>query len=534
LFMKNLFKSSALFALLLFLPSLVFSQTLELNLLNTFGAYSGAGAITNSGSLSGDVGSNDGIISGTFTGTIYNADAVTEQARLELLRIYIQISDIFVTYPGTHAPAFGNGESIPPGVYSIGGAGSVAGTLILDGGGDPNAFYIIKFEGALSIGAASNIVLANGTRSCNVFWVADGAIADAGGSIIVGSLLARPGAITIGVNSVFEGRMFASEGAITTGPGSVCIIPACKSTIPALCSDVCAPAAVVDVLGSVSRFVLFTSFGAVANTATSGLIGDIGTNDGVISGLTTSTNIGNSYVADSVTAQAKIDLASAYAQLMLLPITIAGHTPAFGSGETLNAGVYYIGGAGSLAGTVTLDAQNNPNAVFVFRFNGAFSVAAQAKVIFRNGTRRCNVYWISQGATDMGTFTFMKGTVIANNGACSMGANGNIEGRMLSTGGAIGFSTGVGYTDALCCVSPPPVLGGGETVCISGTANLSPTSGGIWSSNSSNVTITNAGVATGVSAGSSILSFLQTSTTCTSTKVVTVVDPLLAPSISCD
>jgi hypothetical protein len=50
----------------------------------------------------------------------------------------------------------------------------------------------------------------------------------------------------------------------------------------------------------------------------------------------------------------------------------------------------------------------------------------------------------------MGTFTFMKGTLIAHNGANTMGANGNLEGRMLSTTGAIGFSTGVIYTNTLC------------------------------------------------------------------------------------
>ncbi|MFT4806184.1 MAG: hypothetical protein ACI9YE_003416 [Psychroserpens sp.] len=35
---------------------------------------------------------------------------------------------------------------------------------------------------------------------------------------------------------------------------------------------------------------------------------------------------------------------------------------------------------------------------------------------------------------------------MAHNGAATMGAGGNLEGRLLSTGGAIGFSTGVVYT----------------------------------------------------------------------------------------
>ncbi|MFT5348183.1 MAG: hypothetical protein ACI9M3_001221, partial [Bacteroidia bacterium] len=99
------------------------------------------------------------------------------------------------------------------------------------------------------------------------------------------------------------------------------------------------------------------------------------------------------------------------------------------------------------------------SSIFVIRFNGAFTVAAKSKVIFINGTQRCNVFWISEGATSIGTFVFMKGSVIAHGGACTIGASGNLEGRMLSTAGAIGFSTGVIYKNTLCfsTLSTPPL-----------------------------------------------------------------------------
>jgi hypothetical protein len=533
--MKNQFKNSILFALLLLLPTFMFGQTLELRVLSTFEAYTGAGAITNSGTLTGDVGTNLGIISGSYTGAIHNNDSITQQARLDMLRIYIQLSNVFVTHPGNHAPVFGGGETITPGVYSIGGAGSISGNLTLNGGGNPNAYFIVKFEGALTIGASTTITLSNGTQACNVFWIAEGAISDAGSSVIKGSLYSHPGAITLGVNSTIEGRMFASEGAITTGLGSTSIAPSCNSSIPVRCSDGCTAAPTVDVLGSAGNFVLFTTLGAVANSATSGVFGDIGTNGGAVSGFGTSTQLGSIYTSDAVTAQASLDLISAYAQLMLIPNTVLGHTATFGSGETVNPGVYYIGGAGSLAGTITLNGQNNPNSVFIFKFNGAFSVAAQSKVILANGADRCNIFWLSQGATDMGTFTFMKGTVIANNGACSMAANGNLEGRMLSTGGAIGFSTGVAYNNPRCCVSAIPTLGGATTLCAGSTANVTPSIGGTWSSNNGNVTVTNAGAVTGVSSGSSTLTFTDNNSDCSSTRIVTVLNGASsAPSISCD
>ncbi|MFT7452609.1 MAG: hypothetical protein ACI9VN_003344, partial [Patescibacteria group bacterium] len=202
---------------------------------------------------------------------------------------------------------------------------------------------------------------------------------------------------------------------------------------------------------------------------TSGIVGDIGTDGGgTISGFGTSTHIGDFHNADAVTAQAVIDLNIAYTALMALPNTVTGHTPTFGSGETINAGVYHIAAAGSLAGTITLDGQNDPDAIFVFKFAGAFSAAAQSRVILANGTKRCNVFWISgagvaTGAFSLGTFSYMRGTVISHGGACTAGANGRIEGRMLSTGGAIGLSAGVAYND---CTGNTDCTDCADTHCI--------------------------------------------------------------------
>jgi len=455
---KKVLYSIIAIALLCF-PNKNFGQVLNLGTLTNFAAYSGTGAVSNTGTsvLSGDIGTNVGAISGfglpsTLNGSLYNADATTTQAKIDLLRIYIHLSDLFVTNT-THAAAFGSGETIFPGVYSIAGAGSLAGTVILDGQGNPNAAFVIKFEGGFSAGASSTVVLANGTRACNVFWIAEGAISIGASSVTKGMLLAHPGAITIGASGNFEGRMLSSEGAITFGPG-LAFLPAGPITIPISCVNTCNN----NILGTAANFALFTSIGAVANAATSGIIGDIGSDTGAISGFISSTVAGSFYHVDAVTAQAKIDLQAAYEQLHNIPATVTSHTPAFGSGETLHAGVYYIAAAGSLAGTITLDAQGNPDAFFLFKFDGAFTTAAQSKVILANGTRRCNVFWVAEGAISMGTFTFMKGTLIAHNGANTMGANGNLEGRMLSTEGAIGFSTGVIYTNTLCFVTPSNII----------------------------------------------------------------------------
>jgi len=458
---KHILLSITTIALLL-LSNGSFSQTLELGTLDPFELYTGSGALTNEGDVTGDAGTNFGIISGVgfgpgYTGTTYSTGALTYQARIDLLRVYIHLSDVFVTQPSTHGSAYGGGETIFPGVYSIDGAGSISGSITLDGGGDTNAFFIMKFDGALTAGVGSEIILASGTRAANVFWIAEGAISVGANSDLAGSFISHPGALDVGINCTIEGRLFSSEGAITVGAGTVAVMPEGESTIPIKCLGFCSPNPALDVLRRLKNYALFTSDGVVSNAATSGIVGDIGTNNGAITGFATSTHVGDFYPAGNETANAALDLDSAYNDLIAIPNTELGHVAAFGSGETLHPGVYFINGAGSLAGTLTLDGLNSPDAVFVFKFNGAFSVTAQSKVILINGASRCNVFWISEGATSIGTFTYMKGTVLAHDGACTMAANGNLEGRLLSTAGAIGFSTGVIYNNTLCFEENPPV-----------------------------------------------------------------------------
>ena len=447
--------------MLLFFSSTSFCQTLELGILSSFAGFSGEGGVTNgSGAVwIGDVGSNLGIISGNYNGNIYNANSVTEQARFDLMRMYIHLNDLFVDYPGTHAPAFG-GETITPGVYYTGAAGSVGGNLILDGQGDPDAFFVIKFYGAFTVGASAEVTLINGAKSCNVFFIADGAISVAASAKIKGTLFSRVGAVGLGAGAELEGRMLSMSGALTTGVGAIVGPPSCTSTIPVFCESGCTPTSSVDVLGVLSDFALYTSLGAVANTGITGINGKIGTNSGSISGYASGIHIGDEHTADALTAQAKIDLDDAYNKLMLLPVTGVHLAAAFGAGETLTPGVYHIAAAGSLSGTITLDAAGDSDAIFVMRFAGAFTVAAQSKIILTNGAKRCNVFWLGgagvvTGAVNIGAGSILKGNFISHGGACNSGAGVFLAGRQLSTAGAVNTNTGILYNNPECVTSTP-------------------------------------------------------------------------------
>jgi hypothetical protein len=490
--MKKYISLSITTITLLLFSTISFSQTaptgtVNLGILESFEGFTGAGAITTAAGATwiGDAGTNTGVISGeTIQGNAYNSDAITAQCRFDLMRLYIHLNDLFVDYPSTHAPAFGAGETILPGVYSIGGAGSIGGTLTLDGGGDPDALFIIKYFGAMTVGAGATVNLINGTQSCNVFFMAQGAISVAASADIKGTLFSKVGAVGLGANAILEGRMLSMEGAITAGVGSIVSPPPGTCTIQIFCESGCSPAPAVDVLGVLSDYALYTNVGAVSNTGTSGINGNIGTDVGASTGYASSIFIGSSETANAASAQAKIDIDNAYIALMALPNTITSHAAAFGSvapgGETINAGVYFVNGAGSLAGTLILDAQNDPDAIFVFKFAGAFGVAAQSKMILSNGARRCNVFFIGgagvpTGAISIGAGSTLKGTFLSHGGACGSGADTFLAGRLLSTGGAVVTYTGIIYNNPECVTSTALVPG----IALVKTASIGGTGIGI-------------------------------------------------------
>jgi len=152
------------------------------------------------------------------------------------------------------------------------------------------------------------------------------------------------------------------------------------------------------------------------------------------------------------TGLATTDLNAAYTSLMAEPVTVT-HSVAYGAGEILLAGVYKTTGAVTSTGTLTLDAQNNPNAKFIFQFDAAFSTGAGFKVILVNGALACNVYWIAEGAIALGAGTVMKGILISNAGAITIGSGSILDGSLYTKTGAIGIDASSISAIANCGIS---------------------------------------------------------------------------------
>ena len=68
-------------------------------------------------------------------------------------------------------------------------------------------------------------------------------------------------------------------------------------------------------LGIASNFALFTSVGAFNNTGATAVSGDVGTNVGAFNAFPPGVLMGQIHIADQVTAQAAINLNSAYKSL---------------------------------------------------------------------------------------------------------------------------------------------------------------------------------------------------------------------------
>ncbi len=205
-------------------------------------------------------------------------------------------------------------------------------------------------------------------------------------------------------------------------------------------------------LGTAAEFILFSTNGAVSNSGISQLTGNVGTNNG------SSTAFGNvngvMHDADGASAQCAADLLIAYNQLNSTVPTFFP-APLLGNGAILIAGVYSISEAATLNGVLTLD--GNSNDVFIFQIDGSFSTSADSKIKLINGALACNVFWKVEGLVSMASGTTMRGTVIANNAAIEMNTGDTLEGRALSTAGAVTVDGVLAYTPIGC---GSPVLTG--------------------------------------------------------------------------
>lgn len=134
-------------------------------------------------------------------------------------------------------------------------------------------------------------------------------------------------------------------------------------------------------------------------------------------------------------------LTSVIAALDAKPVD-SNHASIIGNGETILPGKYYVPAAIALAGSLTLDAGGNPDALFIFQANGAINSSVFTTMTLIGGAKATNIFWVATGAVGIGADCIVKGNFIAKGSAVAVGFRCNVEGRLLSSGGAIAFGPG--------------------------------------------------------------------------------------------
>ena len=210
-------------------------------------------------------------------------------------------------------------------------------------------------------------------------------------------------------------------------------------------------------LGSTSNFAVLAGSG-ITNTGPTTVGGSAGGDLGsdptpAFTGDTLVTTTGTKYTAPSaVVTAAKTALITAYDDA-------AGRTPATTvtadlGGQTLVSGVYNTAAAMALTGTLTLDGQNNPDAVFIFQAGSTLTTAGSSVVSLINGAQACHVFWQVGSSATFGTSSDFTGHVLALTSITAT-TGATFKGQLLARNGAVTLDTNT-ITNDVCAAAVTP------------------------------------------------------------------------------
>lgn len=188
---------------------------------------------------------------------------------------------------------------------------------------------------------------------------------------------------------------------------------------------------------------------AVTNTGPSIITGDIGVHAGSsVGGFPPGTVIdGVIHSADAAALQAKADLIIAYDDAAgRTPTTTFTETDNQLGGKTLTSGVYAFGHADTAnltaAAPLILDAEGDPEAVFIFQASSDLIMASGSEVRLINGAQFCRVFWQVTSSMTLGTNSTFVGHVFALT-SITAATGAKVQGQLLARNGTVTLDTNV-------------------------------------------------------------------------------------------
>jgi hypothetical protein len=190
-------------------------------------------------------------------------------------------------------------------------------------------------------------------------------------------------------------------------------------------------------LRTAAPFAILSGAG-VTNTGATIISGDLGTSPtGTINGFPPGVVNGTIHAADPIAAQAKLDLTTAYNDAegrSLNAISLPGDL----GGLTLAPGLYVNSSSSGISGSgvLTLDAQGNANATWIFKMGSTLTTGTGSQIILAGGANAANIVWTVGTSATLGVTSIFKGTILADQ-SISLATGAVSNGRMLARIGAV-------------------------------------------------------------------------------------------------
>ena len=201
-------------------------------------------------------------------------------------------------------------------------------------------------------------------------------------------------------------------------------------------------------LGTTETFAVLAHTG-ITNTGSTTIIGDVGVSDGTITDNGTLDITGNEHEGDATAIQAQTDLVTAYNDAASRDSTTLPGTQL--GGLTLTPGVYDTGGVleiGPANATLTLDAQGDPNAVFIFQSTATLVTAEGSRVELINGARFCRVFWVVPSSATLGVDSHFEGHIFAYANIQAL-SGATVNGQLLARTGEVTLNSNI-ITNDIC------------------------------------------------------------------------------------
>ncbi|MDB6024568.1 MAG: hypothetical protein JWM68_791 [Verrucomicrobiales bacterium] len=169
---------------------------------------------------------------------------------------------------------------------------------------------------------------------------------------------------------------------------------------------------------------------------------------------------GTLHLADTAAGEAQSFLTIAYndaAGRDVAPISVAGNL----GGQTLAPGLYKSGTSLEItSGDLTLDAQGDPTAVWIFQMASTLVTTVGRQVILIGGAKAENIFWQVGSSATIGGNSVFKGTIMADQ-SITMNTGATLTGRALARIGQVALDANtitVPNTAALVSISGKSLL----------------------------------------------------------------------------